>query len=183
MSTAQCADNIWWNFAPETGIILLAGITPINSTKRGGVKILHLITRAKSVLPYKVTPTGPRNEDLDVLGAIIQLASPSPINFTFVLNLQCSPNKNVFNNVINKTRHNTSWPRGSSGLWPRDFYPSLCTASARRPQPPPQGHCISWRTATARNTQGPPGSAVKVTDSFIRQILTRLTGSEEFLKL
>ena len=31
--TAQCADDVWWNGAPETHIIPLSNVAPANSIK------------------------------------------------------------------------------------------------------------------------------------------------------
>lgn len=33
--TIQCTDNVWWNCAPETAIILLSNVTLKNSIKGG----------------------------------------------------------------------------------------------------------------------------------------------------
>lgn len=36
--TIYCTDSILWNRAPDTGIILLTSVSPINSTKRRNEK-------------------------------------------------------------------------------------------------------------------------------------------------
>ena len=39
--TIQCTDNVLWNCAPETYIILLISVTPIHSIKRKILKIKY----------------------------------------------------------------------------------------------------------------------------------------------
>ena len=54
MDTVQCTDDVLWNCAPETCIILLASITPIHSIKKKKRFIVYLIPGLFSLLNQKI---------------------------------------------------------------------------------------------------------------------------------